>query len=238
MTAQSDLAQNARVQIPHFDRATIRARLAESLKSDKPWNSAAGDYAISQHLAKEGGGLPPLVPPPAKAVLMKPEVADVAAAVLVPLIEREGGYSVLLTQRTARLSKHAGQVAFPGGRMDPEDLDPEACALREAWEETRLDPAKVEILGRLVPWVTGSGFYITPVVGAVTPPIDLTPDPHEVDAIFEVPLAFFLDPANHRRVVVEYEGAMRHYYEMPYGDRYIWGATAGMLVYLYNALMT
>jgi 8-oxo-dGTP pyrophosphatase MutT (NUDIX family) len=115
-------------------------------------------------------------------------------------------------------------------------LDAESCALREAWEETGLAPAKVEILGRLRPWVTGTGYHITPVVGAINPPLDLKPEPREVAAVFEVPLGFFLDPTHHRRVAIEHEGITRFFYEMPYEDRYIWGATAGMLMSLYLAL--
>jgi len=166
-----------------------------------------------------------------------PATTFVPAAVLIPLVEHRGGRTVLLTQRTATLSQHGGQVAFAGGRQDPQDLDADACALREAWEEIGLDRTRVEILGRLPLWTTGTGFRITPVVAAVTPPLTLKPDPREVDAVFEVPLSFVFDPVNHRRVSRDFFGINRVFYEMPYQDRYIWGATAGMLVNLYHALM-
>jgi 8-oxo-dGTP pyrophosphatase MutT (NUDIX family) len=219
-----------------LDRSIIRARLADGLTDTKPWSGLSGDYSASEHIPNEGPVGPPSRPPPSITSVPAPPEVIVNAAVLVALIERDDGYAVLLTERTAHLSKHAGQVAFPGGRMDPEDVDAESCALREAWEETQLDPQKVEVLGRLRPWVTGTGYHITPVVGAVKPPLNLTPQPREVADVFEVPLAFFLDPANHRRVAIDHEGVRRYYYEMPYGDRYIWGATAGMLISLYNAL--
>jgi 8-oxo-dGTP pyrophosphatase MutT (NUDIX family) len=159
------------------------------------------------------------------------------AAVLVPLVERAGEFSVLLTTRTAAMKRHPGQIAFPGGRMEPHDDSPAACALREAQEETGLDPSRVEILGYLDRYLTITGYEVTPVVGVVTPPLDLSPDPTEVADIFETPLSFLLDPANHRRVERFYKGARRAYYAMPYGERYIWGATAGMLLNLYEVIV-
>ncbi len=158
------------------------------------------------------------------------------AAVLVPLVHHEDGFTVLLTQRTENLSSHAGQIAFPGGRLEAGDADAVAGALREAEEETGLRPAQVEILGQLDSYVTITGFEVTPIVGAVTPPLDLRPDPIEVADVFEVPLDFFLNPANHQRVSRDSNGQTRAYYAMPFGDRYIWGATAGMLVNLYEAV--
>lgn len=160
-----------------------------------------------------------------------------AAAVLVPLVEYAGGFSLVFTQRTADLKSHGGQISFPGGRIEDSDASAEAAALREAQEEIGLDPGKVEILGRLDAYRTVTGFDITPVVGAIRPPLDLKPDPTEVADIFDVPLAFFLDPANHQRHSrTSPTGAVRAYYAMPYGDRYIWGATAGMLMNLYEVL--
>lgn len=237
MTTDTMTGTKAPFVMPKFDRAAIRARLAAALRDDsKAWHGAQGDYELSANLSLEEPVARPSRPPPSINTNLLPPTVFVQAAVLVALVERDGEFSVLLTERNKSLSKHAGQVAFPGGRMDPEDLSPEAGALREAWEETSLDPKKVEVLGRLRPWSTGTGYHITPVVGAVTPPLDLKPHLNEVTETFEVPLSFFLDAANHRRVAIDLEGMRRYFYEMPYGDRYIWGATAGMLMSLYYAL--
>lgn len=158
------------------------------------------------------------------------------AAVLVPVIERPQGLSVLFTQRTAHLNDHAGQVSFPGGRCEPSDPSPVFTALRETEEEIGLDPARVEVLGLLPEYRTGTGFTVTPVVGLVHPPFDLNPDSFEVAEVFETPLDFLLDPANHQRHSMEIGGVVRHYYAMPYQGYFIWGATAGMLVSLYRLL--
>lgn len=159
------------------------------------------------------------------------------AAVLVPLVERPRGLHVLLTQRTAHLNDHAGQVSFPGGRVDPGDVSREATALREAHEEIGLAPERVEILGRLPEYHTVTGFSVTPVVGYLAPPFDLRLDAFEVAEVFEVPLAFLMDSANHQRHRFVYQGRSRSYYAMPYEGRFIWGATAAMLVNLRRALL-
>jgi 8-oxo-dGTP pyrophosphatase MutT (NUDIX family) len=152
------------------------------------------------------------------------------AAVLVPVITHQRVPSVLFTKRNAGLRKHAGQISFPGGRMDDSDPSLEFTALREAHEEVGLDPAHVDVIGRLGNYETGTGFRVTPVVGFVPPGLSLTLAADEVDEVFEAPLAFLLDPANHERHVKEWRGRDRHYFAIPYGDHYIWGATAGMLV--------
>lgn len=158
------------------------------------------------------------------------------AAVLVPLINRADGISVLFTQRTAHLSDHAGQISFPGGRAEPGDTGPVATALREAEEEVGLPARCVEVIGTLPRYRTVTHYEITPVVGFVEPPLALEPDPFEVAEVFEVPLPFLLDPANHETHTYEYGGAVRRYFAMPYHGRFIWGATAGMLMNLYRLL--
>jgi 8-oxo-dGTP pyrophosphatase MutT (NUDIX family) len=158
------------------------------------------------------------------------------AAVLVPVVERVDGLSVLFTRRTDHLSQHAGQISFPGGRAEPGDDSPEMTALRETAEEIGLEPAAVEVIGRLDEYCTVSGYCITPVVGLLRPPFELRPDAAEVAEVFEVPLAFLLDPANRRRESLTRDGRRREFYAMPYGDYYIWGATAGILVNLHDAV--
>lgn len=165
--------------------------------------------------------------------------APAPAAVLIPLVVRDR-LGLLLTQRTAHLSTHSGQIAFPGGKVDAEDRDATAAALREAREEIGLEPGHVEVLGSLPEYVTGTQFHITPVVALVRPGFTLLPNPGEVDDVFEVPLDFLMDPVNHRRHGFEWNGEMREWYSMPFQEgateRFIWGATAGMLRNLYRFL--
>jgi 8-oxo-dGTP pyrophosphatase MutT (NUDIX family) len=188
----------------------LRARFS---RTQRPEPIASGDG----HLWRDAGDIRP-------------------AAVLVPVVRREDGLTVLFTRRTPHLQDHAGQISFPGGRAEPEDASLEATALREAQEETGLPAERVELLGRLPEYVTVTGYRVTPVVGLISPSLDLRPDPFEVAEIFEVPLAFFLDPANHLRNSLVQEGKHRRYYAMPYRHYYIWGATAGMLMNLYGLL--
>jgi 8-oxo-dGTP pyrophosphatase MutT (NUDIX family) len=155
-----------------------------------------------------------------------------AASVLVPLVNRPEGFSILLTQRTAHLSRHAGQIAFPGGRVDEGDADEIATALRETEEEVGLGRDRIEPIGRLDRYVTRTGFTVTPIVALVEPPFTLTVDPNEVDEAFEVPLDFILDPANRQKDNYDYQGVIRYFYVFRYQQRNIWGATAGMLVNL------
>ena len=174
-----------------------------------------------------------LLPAPSPAAFVQEAggegLALTAAAVLFPIVLRAGGKTVLLTQRTAHLRDHAGQVSFPGGRVEDDDASPIDTALRETEEEIGLARQHVEILGFLPEYRTGTGFSVTPVVGLVRPPFDLRLDPFEVAEAFEVPLDFLLDPANHKEHSLHYRGALRHYFAMPYGDYFIWGATAGMI---------
>lgn len=156
------------------------------------------------------------------------------AAVLMPVVARAGEATMLLTKRTPHLNAHAGQIAFPGGKVEKSDRDPAAAAVREAEEEIGLDPGKVTTVGYLPPYVTGTGFRIVPVLGRVDPNHRLTINPNEVEDAFEVPLSFLMTPENHRRGSRVLLGAPRHFYEMPFGERYIWGITAGIIRALYE----
>jgi 8-oxo-dGTP pyrophosphatase MutT (NUDIX family) len=155
------------------------------------------------------------------------------AAVLVPIVDRSEP-TVLLTLRTAELASHAGQVAFPGGKIDPADESPVAAALREAREETGLAPTLIEPIGYLDLYLTFSGFRILPTVARVRPDFTLAPNPQEVTETFEVPLQFVMTPANHQRKTRDWNGFARDYYAIPYQNRYIWGITAGILRNLYE----
>ncbi len=158
------------------------------------------------------------------------------AAVLVGLIDRGDDYGVLLTLRPETMTNHAGQVAFPGGRIDPADATPLAAALREAYEEVGVDPESVTVLGQSDPYLTGTGFAISPFVGVLAAGFSPVAHPREVAAVFETPLSFLMNPANHQRHEREYKGALRAYYAMPHNGHYIWGATAGMIKSLYDRL--
>lgn len=165
-----------------------------------------------------------------------PSLALRPAAVLVPLIDRPEGMSVLLTLRTAHLSAHAGQISFPGGSIDAADRDACEAALRETEEEIGLSRDYVTLIGRLDTYVTGTGFEITPIVGIVQPPFPLAADPFEVAEIFEVPLSFVLDRKNHRRTERVFEARRRVFFVLPFENWNIWGATAGILVNLAEVL--
>ena len=158
------------------------------------------------------------------------------AAVLVPIVLREDGPTLLLTQRTAHLNAHAGQISFPGGRMETSDTSPIDTALRETHEEIGLDRQYIEVIGTLPEYQTGTGFRVTPVVGLLQPPFETKADPFEVAEIFEVPLSFLMDGAHHQRRTAEFVTGRRTFYTMPYERFFIWGATAGMLRNLFHFL--
>ena len=173
---------------------------------------------------------------------LNPEIGRFAAglrhaAVLVPVVARSP-LTVLLTARTEHLSSHAGQIAFPGGKVETYDAGPLAAALREAREEIALDEAFIEPVGYLSPYRTGTGFIITPSVALVRPGFKLTADPAEVADVFEVPLAFLMNEANHQIHSRVWGGVERRFYAMPYGEHYIWGATAGIIRTLYRRLFS
>jgi len=175
--------------------------------------------------------------------LLNPTLVDFAAglklkdaAVLVPVVDDGDEAKVILTQRTSTMRKHSGQIAFPGGGIDPEDRSPEQAALREAEEEIGLDRSFVETLSRLPTYYAATGFRITPVLSVVRRGFEITPNPAEVDEVFEVPLSFLMNEANHQRGSREWDGKERHFYVMPYEERNIWGITAGILRTLYERL--
>jgi len=163
------------------------------------------------------------------------ETPPVPAAVLVPIVMREQP-ALLLTKRTAHLKSHAGQVSFPGGRIDKEDKDAEAAALREAQEEIALDPAMVEVVGWMDDYVTGTGYIITPILGLLPPGLSYVASPHEVESVFEFPFSVLLDPDAPRRQKQHVRGVWREYWVWPHPDHFIWGATAAIMHHLAGKL--
>lgn len=207
--------------------------------NDIPLTGAVpGLFPLTAEAVRTGLRRPP--PPPEvmdlHAISLQEGARVTEAAVLVPLINRDAGVQVLLTQRTEHLRDHAGQISFPGGRVEAWDVDREATALREMTEEIGLAADRVTLLGRLPGYEIPSGFRITPVVGWIEPPFTVVPDVFEVADIFEAPLEHFLDPANYQRREYHFRGRHRHYLAIPYDGRYIWGATAGMLYSLCRIL--
>ncbi|MGF1606635.1 MAG: CoA pyrophosphatase [Rhodothalassiaceae bacterium] len=174
--------------------------------------------------------------PEQAADLRRPNLALRSASVLVGLVDRPQGLTVLLTRRTEQLKRHAGQIAFPGGRVDPEDPDQVATAIREAQEEVGLTPDLVEVIGVLPPYGTATSFSVTPVVALIGPGFTARPDPVEVADVFEVPLAFLLDQDNHQLRTMAWRGRDRNFYAIDYQGTLIWGATAAMLVNLAHYL--
>jgi 8-oxo-dGTP pyrophosphatase MutT (NUDIX family) len=202
----------------------LRQLIEERLKDSAPLTDVArarlgGVTVESAHLAER----------------IPPERAR-PAAVLVPLVDRSEGLTVLLTERAAHLKNHAGQVSFPGGRMEEQDETPLAAALRETEEEIGLSREFVRVIGYLESHLIFTGFHVVPVVAFVRPGFTLRPDPKEVAEVFEVPLAHILDVANHRTRARQVPGGTLHVYDIAYGERPIWGATAGMLMSLYRLL--
>jgi len=201
----------------------FRARAATRLLTKPPANAfdpgivpLMGDHRLAEMLAPEDGAL------------HRP------AAVLIPIIARSEGATILLTKRAAHLKDHAGQVAFPGGKMDQNESDPVETAIREAEEEIGLGSPYIEPLGYLEPYLSSTGFRIVPVVASINPSHHLSLDHNEVETTFEVPLAFLMNPAHHETHSREWRGALRRYYAMPYNDHYIWGVTAGIIRNLYE----
>lgn len=196
---------------------------------------------------------PPIWQPEVERETTSSNRPPASAAVLVPIVLRGPGFSestVLLTQRSNHMSTHSGQIAFPGGKVDPQDASRHATALREAHEEVGLHPKHVQVIGELPVYVTGTAFWVTPVVALVSPEFELSPNADEVQDVFEVPLSFLMNPAHHRRHAFEWQGAQRQWFSMPYQEkrcaangqidlveRFIWGATAAMLRNFYRFLV-
>ena len=224
-------------QLPNFDPRNIPV---VGIDAHLP---AVHATKLSASALQQRFSQPPEWQPEVRVEIRFADRTPMHAAVLVPLVMRDEP-TVLLTERTAHLSTHSGQIAFPGGKSDEDDADAAATALREASEEIGLEPGFVQVLGHLPMYTTGTAFMITPVVALVRPGFRLTPNAHEVADVFEVPLSFLMDPANHQRHAFDWEGVRREWFAMPYRDtagglpveRYIWGATAGMLRNFYRFL--
>ena len=213
--------------IQFFSEADFRARADRYLYKDVP--PQLFDHNLRAYRSDDdlNAGLGPT---------FNPEQTSRNAAVLVPIIIRPEGLTVLLTRRSDELPSHPGQVAFPGGKIDAGDEGPVGAALRETFEETGLDAGFIDVLGFLDVYQTRTAFRICPVVAVVQPGFELRCEPGEVTEIFEVPLQFLMTPANHQKHSREWKGAQRQFYAMPYEDYYIWGATAGMLKNFYDKL--
>ncbi len=207
---------DATTPAPRYSAEDFRRRVAlqESLGADSDY----GDHRLNPDL---------------RHLIVRPGLKN--AAVLIPIVDGEEA-NVLLTKRTEKMRSHSGQVAFPGGAIDPTDASPEYAALRETTEEIGLGAADVEIIGCMPDYVTGSGYRIAPVLGIVRAAYFLTINQDEVDDAFEVPLSFLMNPANHRRESRVWQERERFYYTMPYGERFIWGVTAGIIRTLYERL--
>lgn len=202
---------------PRFSAADFAERVRSRIACDP--GLPVGDHVFNPHIAE---------------LLQRMERR--AAAVLVPIVDRRPEATILLTRRSEHLRSHAGQIAFPGGRIDPEDADARDAALREAEEEIGLARRHVETLCTGPDYLAATGFHVSPVLAIVRPGFALTLNPDEVDAAFEVPLSFLMDPSNHRRGSRIWQGVTRYFFEMPYEDQYIWGITAGILRILYERL--
>lgn len=200
----------------NYSAASFRRR---ATAEQPPHGGALGDHALNPDL---------------EDLILNARLRD--AAILVPVVDHGSEATVILTKRTDHLSTHSGQIAFPGGRIDAEDASPEDAALRETEEEIGLDRSFIEVVGRMPDYVSGSGFRIAPVLSVVRPDFMLTLNRDEVDDAFEVPLAFLMDPANHSQESLVWQGRERHFYTMPYEQRYIWGITAGIIRTLYERL--
>jgi 8-oxo-dGTP pyrophosphatase MutT (NUDIX family) len=210
-----------------FDAADFLARARANLRQSWPeedFDPAQRPHNGDHRLNDPVPGEIVLLPAPARP-----------AAVLALVVERGDDANLLLTLRAGSLRDHSGQIAFPGGKIEPGE-SPLDAALREAEEEIGLSRQRIEVLGCLDPYQTSTGFRVFPLVGLARPPLNLTANPQEVDDVFETPLSFLMDAVNHQRHFRQWQGKRRQFYAMPYENRYIWGATAGMIRNLYERL--